>query len=248
MLFLMIQQMLAIWSLVSLPFLNPAWTSGSSPFTYCWSLAWRILSITLLACEIISFSLWFKWKYKRKKFFIENFQISANVSMGPHRRSTLLGEWSWVCEFHPWIEKAAFCLCLCAVIVCKKGHKSCPCCVPYYGSVTLDPPSPPEGIVGSSILPIWITFDLLWYQMWCGQRLDSHLALGVSFSCFPGNPSLPHEWAQSSLLEDDSSMEKNLGFPAKSQPAPGHQPTCAILDHPTPGWARDGAQMVHKWV
>ena len=38
MLFLMIQQMLAIWSLVTLPFLNPAWTSGSSWLTYCWSL------------------------------------------------------------------------------------------------------------------------------------------------------------------------------------------------------------------
>ena len=44
-------KMLAIWSLVSLPFLNPAWTSGSSQFTYCWSLAWRILSIILLAYE-----------------------------------------------------------------------------------------------------------------------------------------------------------------------------------------------------
>ena len=32
-------------------FLNPSWTSGSSRFTYCWSLAWRTLSITLLACE-----------------------------------------------------------------------------------------------------------------------------------------------------------------------------------------------------
>ena len=41
----MIQRMLAIWSLVPLPFLKPAWTSGSSRFTYCWSLAWRILSI-----------------------------------------------------------------------------------------------------------------------------------------------------------------------------------------------------------
>ena len=30
--------MLAIWCLVPLPFLNPAWTSGSSRFTYCWSL------------------------------------------------------------------------------------------------------------------------------------------------------------------------------------------------------------------
>ena len=40
--------MLAIWSGLPLPFLKPAWTSGSSWFTYCWSLAWRILSITLL--------------------------------------------------------------------------------------------------------------------------------------------------------------------------------------------------------
>ena len=53
---LMIQWMLAIWSLVPLPFLNPAWTSGSSQFTYYWSLAWRILSIILLACE---------WKWSR---------------------------------------------------------------------------------------------------------------------------------------------------------------------------------------
>ena len=44
--------MLAVWSLVPPSFLNPAWTSGSSQFTYYWSLAWRILSITLLVCEI----------------------------------------------------------------------------------------------------------------------------------------------------------------------------------------------------
>ena len=50
--FLMIQQMLTIWSLVPLPFLNPAYTSESSWFMYCWSLTWRILSITLLACEM----------------------------------------------------------------------------------------------------------------------------------------------------------------------------------------------------
>ena len=30
----------------SSPFLKPAWTSGCSRFTYCWSLAWRILNIT----------------------------------------------------------------------------------------------------------------------------------------------------------------------------------------------------------
>ena len=46
----MVQRMLATWPLVPLPFLNLSWTSGSSQFTYCWSLAWRILSITLFAC------------------------------------------------------------------------------------------------------------------------------------------------------------------------------------------------------
>ena len=50
--FAKIQQMLTTWYLVSLPFLNPAWTFGSSQFTYCWSLAWGILSITLLASEM----------------------------------------------------------------------------------------------------------------------------------------------------------------------------------------------------
>ena len=50
--FLMIQWMLAIWPQVRLPFLNPAWTSRISWFMYCWSLAWRILSITLLVCEM----------------------------------------------------------------------------------------------------------------------------------------------------------------------------------------------------
>ena len=36
--FSLIQQMLTIWSLVPLPFLNPACTSGSSWFTSYWSL------------------------------------------------------------------------------------------------------------------------------------------------------------------------------------------------------------------
>ena len=56
----MIQQMLVIWSLVPLPFLNPTWTSGSSWFMFCWSLAWRILSITLLACEMSAIVWWFE--------------------------------------------------------------------------------------------------------------------------------------------------------------------------------------------
>ena len=56
-----IQQMLAIWSLVPLPFLNPASISGSSWFTYYWSLAWRIMSITLLACEMRAIVWWFEF-------------------------------------------------------------------------------------------------------------------------------------------------------------------------------------------
>ena len=65
--------MLAIWSLVPLPFLKPVKTAGSSQFTYCWSLAWRILSITLPVCEvsaIVAFGfssslLLSLWLYKR---------------------------------------------------------------------------------------------------------------------------------------------------------------------------------------
>ena len=57
----MIQWILEIWSLVPLPFLKSTWISGSSWFTYCWSLAYRILSITLLACEISTIV----WQFER---------------------------------------------------------------------------------------------------------------------------------------------------------------------------------------
>ena len=61
--FSMTQWMLAIWSLVPLAFLNTACISGSFLFTYCWSLAWRILSIILLACETVQLcgSLNIRW-------------------------------------------------------------------------------------------------------------------------------------------------------------------------------------------
>ena len=52
--------MLAIWSPVPLHLLNHAWTFGSSQFTYWWSLAWRILSITLLVCEMSTFVQYFE--------------------------------------------------------------------------------------------------------------------------------------------------------------------------------------------
>ena len=56
----MIQRLLAIWSLVPLPFLNPSWRPGSSWFTYYWSLAWRILNTTLLACEMSAIVWYFE--------------------------------------------------------------------------------------------------------------------------------------------------------------------------------------------
>ena len=60
--FLMIQKMLAIWSLAPLPCLKPAWTSGSSRFRHCRSLAWRIWGITLLACKISALQSYLKPK------------------------------------------------------------------------------------------------------------------------------------------------------------------------------------------
>ena len=58
--FFMIWQMLAIWSLLLLPFLNSAWTSGSSWFIFCWSLALSILSITFLVCKMKIIVVWFE--------------------------------------------------------------------------------------------------------------------------------------------------------------------------------------------
>ena len=58
--FSMIQWVLAIWFLVPLPFLNIAWTYGNSRFKYCWNQASRILSITLLACEMSAIVQWFE--------------------------------------------------------------------------------------------------------------------------------------------------------------------------------------------
>ena len=50
--FFFLNYSIRIWSLIPLPFLNPAWTSRSSWFTYCWSLACSILSITLTRDQI----------------------------------------------------------------------------------------------------------------------------------------------------------------------------------------------------
>ena len=41
-------------------FSESSWTSGSSQFTYCGSLSWRILSITLLVCEMCAIVQYFE--------------------------------------------------------------------------------------------------------------------------------------------------------------------------------------------
>ena len=71
--FSMIQQVLAIWSLVPLPFVKPAGTSGSSRFTYCWSL----------------FFFFFNFLY-----FISGTLLSVwPFSSQPHRKWILLNRW-----------------------------------------------------------------------------------------------------------------------------------------------------------
>ena len=106
----MIQQMLAIWSLVSLPLQNPACTSGSSQFTYCWHLAWRILSIILLACEVSAIL----WEFESsKEHSLNNPSIPSKQFiqwhfLGADRALELGLSWpeleSWLCH---WTHKRA---------------------------------------------------------------------------------------------------------------------------------------------
>ena len=74
--------MLAIWSLVPLPFPKPAWTSGSSHLTSCWSLAWRILSITLLACEMSAIVWYTVWAFFRIAFLWDGMKTDLFQSCG----------------------------------------------------------------------------------------------------------------------------------------------------------------------
>ena len=65
--FCMIQWMLAIWSLVSLPFLIPACTSGSSQLTYCWSLVWLCIYVYIFKFSffliLFHYSFWQDTEY-----------------------------------------------------------------------------------------------------------------------------------------------------------------------------------------
>ena len=62
-------------ALVILPFLKSAWTFGISQFMYCWSLAWRILSITSVwdecNCAVVwaFFGIAFLWDWNETRPF-----------------------------------------------------------------------------------------------------------------------------------------------------------------------------------
>ena len=85
--------LLSLWSnecwqfyLFPLPLQNPACTSGSSQFVYCWSLAWRILSIILLACEMSTncavvwafFGIAFLWDWN-ENWLLSSFHMLARL-------------------------------------------------------------------------------------------------------------------------------------------------------------------------
>ena len=96
--FLMIHHMLAIWSLVPLLFLNPAWTCRSSRFTYYWSLAWRILSISLRCVRWVQlvvrafFGIAFLWD------FFGNLTFSSPVAHSTYWGSNILPQASFCIE------------------------------------------------------------------------------------------------------------------------------------------------------
>ena len=77
------QWMLAIWSLVPLPFLKPAWTSGSSRFIYCWSLAWRILNS-------VPMIIW-----QQCMLLEDMFLLLENLLTNPVTLKSILWEWVW---------------------------------------------------------------------------------------------------------------------------------------------------------
>ena len=103
--------MLANWSLVPLPFLQPAWTSGSSRFTYCWSLAWRILSImTNLDSIFKSRDITLPTKvYLVKAVFFPVVMYgceSWTVKKAEHRRIDAFELWHWRTLLRvPWTER-----------------------------------------------------------------------------------------------------------------------------------------------
>ena len=93
--------MLAIWSLVPLLFPNSAWTSRHSWFMYCWSLAWRIFSITLLACEMIAI-LW----YIEHSLALPFFRIGMKVDIFQSCGHCWLFQIYWCIDYSTFTESS----------------------------------------------------------------------------------------------------------------------------------------------
>ena len=88
---------MAILSLVPLPFLNPTWTTGSSQFKYCWNLAWRILSITLLTkVNIVKAAVFPVVMYGCK---------SWTIKKAERRRIDAFELWCWRLLRVPWTAR-----------------------------------------------------------------------------------------------------------------------------------------------
>ena len=70
-------------------FSKPAWTSGNPRFMYCWSLAWRILKIPLLECDMSATVWWFKHSLA---FWHSSFKGNTQnlTSSGTHGRQSNL--------------------------------------------------------------------------------------------------------------------------------------------------------------
>ena len=123
--------MLAIWSLVPLLFPNPACSSESSRFTYCWSLSWRILRISLLACEMSSVVWYFEhslaslfFGIQMKTDFFQSFGYCWVFQICWHTECSILTASSFrVCN--SWAEIPSPLLALFVVMLPKTHLTSC---------------------------------------------------------------------------------------------------------------------------
>ena len=79
-------------------FSKTSWASGSSQFTYCWSLAWRILSITLLVCEMSAIVQQLEYSLSLPFFGIGVKTWNKTLcASGPRRRNSDHKEdWPWL--------------------------------------------------------------------------------------------------------------------------------------------------------
>ena len=96
-------------------FLNSlAWTSGISQFTYCWSLAWRMLSITLHSFHMLAVlaeSVWYNYfrmlesietldfpgegMDRKLQLILVSFSSQYSSSCPSPNTNSMAGMWSW---------------------------------------------------------------------------------------------------------------------------------------------------------